>query len=164
MDRVVRLRQLTISQTRRLEALRQIARLLDSAFLVPGTSYRIGLDPILGLIPGLGDLASPLFSIAVLWQARDLGVPKVVQLRMIFNVAVDTIVGVIPLVGDLFDIAWKSNNKNLALLDRHAYEEHRASTGDWLFVIVAIALLVVLAAVPFVMLAFVIGMTRRLLT
>ena len=162
MGRAVRLRQLTTGQTRRLEALRQIARLLDSAFLVPGTGYRIGLDPILGLIPGLGDLASPLFSMAVLWQARDVGVPKVVQLRMIFNVAIDTIVGVIPLAGDLFDFVWKSNDKNLALLDRYAYEEHRASSGDWLFVIVAMALLALLAAVPFVVLGVVIGMTRRL--
>ena len=162
MGRVVRLRQLTAGQTRRLEALRQVARFLDSAFLVPGTRYRIGLDPILGLIPGLGDLASPLFSIAVLWQARDLGVPKVVQLRMLFNVAIDTIVGVIPIAGDLFDVAWKSNERNLALLDHHALEEHRASAGDWLFVIVAMTFLAILAAVPFVVLGFVIGMTRRL--
>src|SRR5215212_9471917 len=111
--RVTRIRQLTPGQTQRLQALRGISRLLDSAFVVPGTSYRFGLDPILGLIPGIGDLVSPLFTIGILWQARDLGLPRVVQLRMLFNVGIDTLCGVVPLVGDLFDFAWKSNDMNL---------------------------------------------------
>lgn len=147
--RVTRLRQLTPGQTQRLDALRKVSQLLDSALPVPGTSWRIGLDPILGLVPVLGDLVSPLFAIGMIWQARELGVPKVVQLRMIFNVALDSLLGVIPVVGDLFDFAWKANNKNLALLERHAYEEHRATAGDWLFVILMIAVLVALAALPF---------------
>ena len=71
-------------------------------------------------MPGLGDLVSPLFTIGILWQARDLGIPRVVQLRMIFNVAIDSLVGAVPVLGDLFDFAWKSNNMNLALLERHA--------------------------------------------
>src|SRR5688572_32812403 len=123
MGRVVRLRQLTAGQTRRLEALCQVARFLDSAFRVPGTSYRIGLDPILGLLPGLGDLVSPLFTFGLIWQAREIGVPGVVVMRMISNVAIDTVVGLVPVVGDLFDFAWKSNNRNLALLEAHAYDE-----------------------------------------
>jgi len=80
-QRATRPRPLTEGQEHRLKALRHIAHLLDSAFVVPGTGYRIGLDPILGLVPGLGDLASPLFAIALLWQSRDLGIPRVVQLR-----------------------------------------------------------------------------------
>ena len=153
--RVTRIRQLSPGQTQRLDALRKISQLLDSAFQLPGTSYRVGLDPILGLVPFLGDLVSPLFTIGLLWQARELGIPKVVQLRMIFNVALDTLLGLVPVVGDLFDFAWKSNNMNLALLERHAYEEHPASTRDWVFVSAMIALLVILAVVPFLLLGWV---------
>jgi len=76
--RVTRLRPLTPGQSQRHAALRHISTLLDSAFVVPGTSYRIGLDPILGLVPGLGDLLSPLFTIGLLWHARDLGLPRIV--------------------------------------------------------------------------------------
>jgi hypothetical protein len=146
----VRLRSLTRGQERRLAALRRISELLDSAFVVPGTNYRIGLDPIVGLVPMVGDLASPIFTIGLIWQAYDLGIPKVVQLRMIFNAAIDALVGSIPFLGDLFDFGWKANQWNLALLERHAYEQGQAAVGDWLFVVVMIALLVVIAAVPFI--------------
>jgi hypothetical protein len=158
---VVRLRSLTPAQERRLKALRHISELLDSAFVVPGTDYRIGLDPIIGLIPIVGDLASPLFTIGVLWQGLDLGIPKVVQLRMIGNAAIDALVGAIPVAGDLFDFAWKSNQMNLALLERHAYEEHRASAGDWLFVVTMILLIVVIAAVPFIVAGWLISWMVR---
>ena len=160
--RVTRIRQLTAGQAKRLEALRKVAQLLDSAFLVPGTSWRIGLDPIVGLVPGIGDLISPLFTIGILWQARELGVPKVVQLRMIFNVAIDALLGLVPVAGDLFDFAWKSNDMNMALLELHALEEHRASTGDWLFVSAMIALLAIVAAIPFLVLSWLIGVAGRL--
>jgi len=160
MGAVTRLRQLTPGQQRSLDALRGFAQLLDSAFVVPGTSYRIGLDPLIGLIPGIGDLLSPLFAIALLWQAKQLGVPRVVQLRMIFNVAVDALVGAVPLAGDLFDFAWKSNTMNMALIERYAFEERRASFGDWLFVIAMIALLIVVAAIPFVVIGALLAWLR----
>jgi hypothetical protein len=160
--RVTRIRQLTPGQLQRLDALRKLAQLLDSAFVVPGTSMRVGLDPILGLVPGIGDLVSPLFTAGILWQARELGIPKVVQLRMIFNVAIDTVVGLVPVLGDLFDFAWKANDKNMALLDHHAHEEHRAAPADWLFVAAMILLLVVIAVVPFVVLGWLIGLARQL--
>jgi hypothetical protein len=146
---VTRLRQLTPRQVQGLETLRKVAQLLDSAFVVPGTQYRVGLDPILGLVPGLGDLVSPLFTIGILWQARELAIPRVVQLRMIFNVAIDTFVGAIPLLGDLFDFAWKANDMNMALLERYAQEEHQASMNDWLFVSLMVTLVVVVALMPF---------------
>jgi hypothetical protein len=151
---VTRLRQLTPRQIQGLEALRRVSQLLDSAFVVPGTTYRVGLDPILGLVPGLGDLVSPLFTIGMLWQARELALPRVVQLRMIFNVAIDSLVGAIPLVGDLFDFAWKANTKNMALLERYAQEERPASTGDWLFVTLMVALVILVAVLPFVILGW----------
>ena len=128
--------------------------MLDSALPVPGTSFRVGLDPILGLVPVLGDIVSPLFTIGIIWQARDLGIPRIVMLRMIINVAIDTLVGLVPVLGDLFDFAWKSNNMNLALLEQHAYEERRPSAGDWTFVTVSIALVLVIAAVPFLLIGW----------
>jgi len=162
--RGTRIRQLTPGQTQRLEALRRISRLLDSQFLLPGTAYRFGLDPILGLIPGIGDLVSPLFTIGILWQGRDLGLPRVVQMRMLFNVAIDTLLGVVPLFGDLFDFAWKANDMNLAMLEKYAYEERPASAGDWLFVVGLIVLLVVMSAIPFILVGWLIRALGRILT
>jgi len=155
------MRQLTPRQAQGLDALRKGAQLLDSAFVVPGTSYRVGLDPILGLVPGVGDLVSPLFTIAILWQARELAIPRVVLLRMIVNVAIDSLVGAVPVVGDLFDFAWKANNKNLALVERHAQEERTASAGDWLFVGLIVALLLLLAVIPFVIAGWLVAMAAR---
>jgi hypothetical protein len=152
--RLTRLRSLTPQQEQRLAGLRRIAELLDNAFAVPGTSYRIGLDPIIGLVPGIGDLVSPLFTIGMLLQARELGVPKVVQARMLINVAIDTLVGIVPVFGDLFDFAWKANDKNLVLLELHAREERGGSRGDWAFVTLLIALVVILAVIPFVVLGW----------
>jgi hypothetical protein len=149
--KLTRLRSLTPVQEQRLAGLRRIAELLDNAFVVPGTSYRIGLDPILGLVPAFGDLVSPLFAIGMLLQARDLGIPKVVQLRMLINVAIDAVVGAIPVAGDLFDFAWKANAKNLVLLELHAREERGGAPGDWAFVSLMIALVVLLGAIPFVL-------------
>ena len=162
-SRVTRLRRVTPGQEQRLGLLRQVARLLDSAVAVPGTSFRFGLDPILGLVPGLGDIVSPLFTVGIIWQARDLGLPRVVMMRMIINVAIDTLVGLVPIVGDLFDFAWKSNNMNLALLERHAYEEHGPSSGDWTFVIMSIALLVIIAAVPILLLGWLLNLSSGLI-
>ena len=155
---VTRLRPLTPGQTQRLQALRQVARLLDSALRVPGTSYRIGLDPILGLVPGIGDLVSPLFTLGILWQSHDLGISRVVQLRMLANIAIDTIIGAVPVVGDLFDFAWKANEKNLALLEAHAFEERSASARDWFFVLLMTVLVLALAATPFLLLAWLISL------
>jgi len=153
---------LTPGQERRLESLRHVSRLLDSAFEVPGTSWRFGLDPIIGLIPGFGDLISPLFTVAILVQAWELGVPKVVQARMLINAGTDTLVGAVPLLGDLFDFAWKANDLNLALLERHAYEDSRARAGDWAFVSLMIALVLALAVVPFLLLGWLLSAARGL--
>jgi hypothetical protein len=152
--RLTRLKQLTPQDEARLSGLRRIAELLDDAFQLPGTPYRFGLDPLIGLFPVLGDLVTPLFTIAMLLQARQLGVPRVVQARMLLNVAIDTFVGAVPVAGDLFDFAWKANDKNMALLELHAREERGGSTGDYAFVALMILLVVGLAAVPVVLLAW----------
>jgi hypothetical protein len=161
MKAAVRPRQMTPGQERRLDALRGVSQLLDSAFAIPGTSYRIGLDPIVGLVPWLGDLVSPIFTIAILWQARDLGLPRIVQIRMLINAAIDTLVGMIPLAGDLFDFAWKSNQMNMALLERYAYEERRPAAADWIFVAAIIVILVAIAAVPFLLAGWLLSVIGR---
>ena len=150
-------------QSQRLEALRRAARLLDSAVVVPGTSFRIGLDPILGLIPGVGELVSPLFTVSILWHAREFGIPRLVLLRMILNVAIDALVGAVPLVGDLFDVAWKANTANLALLERHVSEPRPATFGDWLFVVAIVTLLIGVAVAPFVIVAWIVVVVGRIL-
>jgi hypothetical protein len=94
-----------------------VSRLLDNAFVIPGTRYRFGLDALIGLVPGLGDAVSAVFSAYIILQAARLGAPKSVVTRMISNVALDTLVGWIPILGDIFDVAWKSNLRNMALLE-----------------------------------------------
>jgi Domain of unknown function (DUF4112) len=103
----------------RLKRVRLLSRLLDEQFRIPGTTYRVGLDGLLGLIPGIGDAAGALLSVYILYEAIQLGAPSTVLLRMIANIGIDAVGGAIPIVGDIFDMAWKANKKNAALL--HAY-------------------------------------------
>lgn len=124
--------------------------LLDSAFRVPGTNLTFGLDPILGLIPGLGDLTSPLFAALLLLHAVRMRIPRVVQVRMLMNAAIDLAVGAIPFIGDFFDFGWKANVRNLALLERYAHPGTTASRADWIFVVVVIGALMAIAVIPIV--------------
>lgn len=104
------------SRTRRV---RVIARLLDNSISIPGTGWKIGLDPIVGLIPGIGDLIGAVLSAYIVLEAARAEVPGFTLVRMLANVGFDTLVGAVPAVGDLFDAAWKSNTRNVALLERH---------------------------------------------
>jgi len=149
------LRPIDPALQRRLARLRQWAGLLDGAFRVPGTSLRFGWDPILGLVPGVGDLIAPAYAVAIVVTAIQLGVPRVVQVRMFLTAVLDFAVGAIPVVGDLFDFVWRANLRNMALLERHARAPRPASRIDWLFVVAIVAGLVVLAALPFVALILV---------
>lgn len=137
---------------RRMQALRSLQRLLDDAFRVPGTNVRFGWDPLIGLLPWAGDVLTGVLSCAIILQAHHLRVPRVVQLRMVMNLVIDVLVGVIPFIGDVADVFWKSNAKNFAMLERHAAEGGPPTTGDWLFVIGVIAVVVLVAAVPLVVL------------
>lgn len=96
-----------------------LARLLDSQFGIPGTKFRFGLDAILGLLPGIGDGASAVLSLYIVAQAGAKGAPLPLILRMLWNILIDTLIGSIPLVGDLFDVAYQANNRNVRLLRRH---------------------------------------------
>jgi hypothetical protein len=136
----------------RLDAIRKLQWFLDEAFRVPGTSIRVGWDPIIGLVPWAGDVLTALLSCAIVLEAHQQRVPRIVQLRMVLNVAVDLLVGVIPIVGDAADAFWKSNSKNIALLERHAGKPRAASIGDWLFVAGMIAAMLAVALVPLVVL------------
>ena len=150
------------SDARTLAALRKWSVLLDSAFRVPGTRMTFGLDPILGLIPGLGDLTTPLFAGVLLLHAVRMKLPRVVQLRMVMNAVIDLAIGVIPVVGDLFDFGWKANVMNLALLERHAHIGSRPTAGDWLFVLIVLGLLMLAAAVPILTAAWLLSNFRLL--
>lgn len=129
---------------------RRLTRLLDGAIRIPGTDVRIGLDPILGaLLPELGDALTGLLALTLLGVAYRERVPKVVLLRMLLNIGLDALLGAVPLVGDVFDFAFKANDKNLALIERHRGDPTRPSTlGDKLMVASAVAVAIALALVP----------------
>jgi hypothetical protein len=119
MSTVEILAPLSRDAERRIERLRWLALLLDGAFPIPGGRGRFGLDGIIGLVPGIGDGASALLSLYIVYEAKRLGVPAGKLARMLRNIALDTLVGTVPLVGDLFDVVWKSNLRNVAILDEH---------------------------------------------
>ncbi len=134
-----------------LDALRRWAVLLDSAFRVPGTRLRFGVDAIIGLVPGIGDMSSPVFAALILVLAARMRLPMIVQARMVLNAAIDMVLGLVPVAGDLADVAWKANLRNMALLERHARPGVPPAPSDYLFVVLCLALLAVIAVAPLVL-------------
>jgi hypothetical protein len=112
-----------------------IARLMDKAFVIPGTNIRFGLDPVIGLIPALGATASSFVSIALIVLSARRGVPKVVLARMAANVLVNAAIDSVPILGDIGSIFYRSNSRNYELLQKHAGTSRASTTGDWLFLI-----------------------------
>ncbi|MFN6528430.1 DUF4112 domain-containing protein [Nostoc sp. ChiSLP03a] len=102
-----------------LNRIRKLSRLMDTSIRIPLTGFRIGIDPIIGLVPGAGDLISTAFSAYIIFLATQFGIPREDLVKMIFNVGLETVVGTVPLVGDLFDAFYKSNIRNLAILEQH---------------------------------------------
>lgn len=141
-----------MNDQRGLELLRRWARIFDSAFRIPGTQITFGIDPLLGQVPGVGDLASPLLSIFMVWHGARLRVPKVVLARMVFNALIDALAGVVPVAGDLFDFGWKATAWNLALLEKHAMPGQRATRGDYAFVLLCSVILAGAALLPLLLL------------
>ena len=136
------------------ENLDLLSRVLDTWFRIPGTSIRFGLDGIIGLVPGIGDILAGLASCVIILAAWVRGVPYIAIARMLVNLALDVIIGAVPLFGDVFDIAWKANRRNYALLMRHLDEPRRHSWRDWLFLAsIAVAAAAILA-VPLLLLAW----------
>jgi hypothetical protein len=118
----------------RMQRLRSLAWLLDNSIPLPG-GYRIGLDPIIGLVPGLGDAIGALISAFIINEARSLGAPRSILLRMLGNVVIETAVGAIPFAGDVFDAAYKANTRNLALLARYQLDPISSGRSSRFFVL-----------------------------
>jgi hypothetical protein len=126
----------------RLERLRRLGYLLDNSIPIPGTGFRVGLESIVGLVPGVGDLVGGAFSLYIILQASRMGVPASLLARMGWNLVVDVVVGSVPFLGDLFDAGFKANMRNLALLDRHVQAPVRSRRASRRFVAVLAILLV----------------------
>jgi len=141
----------------RLALLRRWAVLLDSAFAIPGIPIRFGLDALVGLVPGIGDLATPAFTVLLLGTGVRMRVPVVVLTRMVMNAGLDALIGLVPVAGDLADVGWKANLRNLELLERHAMPGTPASRGDVWFVAAGVALMLLVAAVAVIPVVIVIA-------
>ena len=132
------------------------AHLLDDVFRIPGTRIRLGLDGLIGLIPGLGDVLAGIASFVLIFAAWVRGVPYVTLVRMMINLALDVLIGAIPLFGDIFDIAWKANRRNYRLMTRHLREPHRHTWRDYAFLLTLAAVALAILAVPLVVLLLIV--------
>lgn len=132
--------------------MKKLAWLMDEAFEIPGLGVRIGVDGLLGLIPGVGDLISAGVSTYIISSARQLGVPKVILARMAVNTLIDLALGSIPIVGDIFDIGWKANKRNLHLALQYESRKKRVTTTSWLAIggLLAVLLLAAVGSVAVV--------------
>ena len=115
----------TQSREERLARRDALAGLFDTAFAVPGTNIRFGLDALIGLVPGIGDAITTFMSLYIVNEARALGAPRRLIARMLANVALDSVVGAVPFLGDAFDVMWRANRRNMALLQSHLAREAR---------------------------------------
>jgi hypothetical protein len=143
--------------------------LLDEAFCIPGTGIRFGLDGIIGLVPGLGDVLAGLLSLVIPLAGWVRGVPYVTLARMAANLGIGVLVGSVPILGDIFDIAWKANRRNYRLLCRHLdssrLDSSRRHTGrDWAFLLLLAAALGLVFAIPLVVLLMLLVWLGRVLT
>lgn len=116
---------LSNAQEVRMQRLEAFADLMDARFFIPGTNWRFGLDGLVGLIPGIGDAATSAIALWILWEGYQLGASKATLAQMAGNIAVDFAVGTIPVAGDIFDVAFKSNRRNVTLLRRHLTRRQR---------------------------------------
>ena len=127
-------------QISKLSKLRRVSRLLDNAITIPGTKISFGLDPILGLLPGGGDTITGGIAAYIVVEAARMGVPREILYKMVTNIAIDSFAGTVPVVGDLFDVGWKANVKNIELLEKHL-DVAESEKSDTLFIFSLILLL-----------------------
>ena len=120
-----------LSRQQRIARLDALATLFDTAFVVPGTNIRFGIDAVIRLVPGIGDLITTFLALYVVNEARALGAPRLLIARMAANVALDSIVGAVPLVGDAMDVAGRVNRRNMALLRKHLDREETPGPSSW---------------------------------
>lgn len=140
-----------------LARVRRYAYWLDSGIKIPGLPWRIGLDSILGLVPGVGDSAGAVLGGWVFVEALRMGVPAPTLARMLLNLALDSTVGAIPVLGDLFDFVWKANIRNITLLERHHDDPVRARKSDRLFIAALAVATAVVCLVPVIAGAYLLG-------
>jgi len=131
-----------------------LSHLLDDFIKVPGTSIRFGLDGIMGVVPGIGDILGGVASCIIIVAAWMRGVPNVTVVRMMANVAIEVVVGSIPILGDAFDIAWRANRRNYALLTGSLYEPRKHTIQSWIFLIVLSMVLIGMMLLPMLLLAW----------
>ncbi len=105
--------------TRSLRRMRKLAWLLDGSARIPGTRFRFGLNSLIGLVPGVGDVALAMLSMWIVWEARRIGVPRGLLVRMMFNIAIEAFGGLVPVIGDAFDMVFKANLRNIALVESY---------------------------------------------
>ena len=154
------MKSIPTQQINKLTKLRRISKLLDNAITIPGTKFRFGLDPIIGLLPGGGDTITGGISAYIVIEAARMGIPREVLGKMVGNIAIDSFAGTIPVVGDLFDVGWKANVKNIELLEKHLELDELSEGGrpkltlnDRLFIL-GLILVLVLIIVGFATIAF----------
>lgn len=143
------------------ETLDVFASLMDDAFHIPGTRVRFGLDAIVGLVPGLGDILTGLASFLIVFVAWQRQTPRVTQARMLANIVIDAAVGAIPFIGDAFDVAFKANRKNYQLLQRsRAVTTGRQQLADWLFLLAIFAVGALVITMPLLLLLWLVRQMR----
>jgi hypothetical protein len=142
---------------------RWLALIMDEFLRLPGTKFRFGLDPLLGLVPGIGDTASAVVSALALLQAARAGLPKIILARMSLNILINELVGIIPGVGDAFSFWFKSNARNYRLLQEHTTGTRKARPSDWIFVIAVLLVLFLIVAAGIVVSVFVLQQIARFL-
>ncbi len=131
-----------------LRRVRRLSHLLDNAFPIPGTSYRIGLDPLLGLLPGGGDFLGATLSAYIVLEGARLGLPRHILGQMVTNIIFETIAGSVPVLGDLVDATWKANAKNIAIMEEQLNVPRQSKQKtDWLFLTLLFAGLVLVVIV-----------------
>ena len=144
---ILKARPIPDNQSPGIKGIEQIARLMDSRFMIPGTKIRFGIDPILSLFPIFGDLITYIISGALIYIMHTQGASRNVVIKMILNSTLDTLIGAVPLVGTIFDIFYRANDRNVRLLKEHYFEgKHQGSGNGLLLLIAAVAVLIVAAA------------------
>jgi hypothetical protein len=147
MDGVTRLRRTERDRSRELAEVEAIAWLLDNSIPVPGTGRRFGVDAIIGLVPVVGDVVSAGMGLFVVWRASRMGLPRIVVTRMLVVSALDFVIGSIPIAGDAFDLWFKANTRNLALLRRHLERPETSTRDDWMVVTGLLAVVIAIVAI-----------------
>lgn len=151
--------------TQQVEPLfRWIALFMDNLIRVPGTRFRIGIDPLIGLIPGIGDTGSAMVSAVALIQAARQGLPKIILARMAVNILLNEFIGIVPVVGDAFSFWFKSNARNHQLIKDYAGGHRKVSRSDWIFVFGILILLGLLVAAGITVSLFFVQQLIRLLS